>query len=103
MSRRKAKGRYWFGLWLGVFLLVATAVISRQKAALETASRLRQLRERRGALEAAKAELDRRIRVGSTAEALLPKVAKAGLILPADTSSTILVVDSGNSNRVLDR
>jgi hypothetical protein len=103
MSRRKAKGRYWFVLWLGVFLLVATAVIARQKAALETASRLRKLRETRGALEAAQAEFERRIRVASTAEALLPKVAKLGLGLPADTAATILVVDPETSRRSPDR
>lgn len=92
MARKKAKGRYWVAFWLGLFLLVAGAVIARQKAALDAAARLRKLRETRGALEAAQAELERRIRVSSTAEALLPRVARLGLVLPADTASTILVV-----------
>jgi len=92
MARRKGRGRYWVGFWLGFFLLVAGAVIARQKSALDTAARLRSLREFRGTLEASRAELERRIRVASTAEALLPKVSRIGLHLPADTASTILVV-----------
>jgi hypothetical protein len=92
MAKRRARGRYWVVFWLGFFLLVAGAVIARQKAALDTAARLRTLREARGALEAAQAELERRIRVASTAEALAPKVARIGLALPADTASTILVL-----------
>ncbi|MBM4188694.1 MAG: hypothetical protein FJ206_15425 [Gemmatimonadetes bacterium] len=96
---RKGRGRYWFALWLAVFLLVATAVIARQKSALETAARLRRIRETRGTLEASRAELERRIRVATTAEALLPKVARLGLGLPADTAGTILVLDPPEPSR----
>ena len=94
MSRRKrATGRYWVGFWLTLFLVVAGVVIARQKAAFDTSARLRKLRETRAALEANHAELERRIRIASTAEALLPKVAGLGLTLPPDTATTILVVD----------
>ncbi len=92
MARKKPKGRYWIAFWLGFFLVVAAAVVGRQKAALDTAARLRALRESRGVLEATQAELERRIRVSTTAEALLPRVARAGLHLPSDTATTILVV-----------
>jgi hypothetical protein len=95
MARRnKGRGRYWVAFWLGLFLLVAGVVIARQKAALDTAGQLRKLKERRGALEASQAELERRITVASTAEVLLPKVAKLGLTLPHDSMSTILVIGS---------
>lgn len=90
--RRKAKGRYWAAFWLALFLVVAGVVVARYKAALDTAGRLRQVREVRAALEAQEAELERRIRVGSTAEVLQPKVARLGLSLRSDTASTILVV-----------
>ncbi len=99
MARQRAKGRYWVAFWLAFFLLVAAAVIARQKTALDTAGRLRGLRETRGALEAAQAELERRIRVASTAEALVPKVARLGLVLPPDTAATILVVGRDSSPR----
>lgn len=99
MSRRKGRGRYWFGLGLVVFVLVATAVIARQKSALETAARLRRVRDSTGAFEAARAELERRIRVATTAEALLPKVARLGLVIPPDTAGTILVIDPPDSVR----
>jgi hypothetical protein len=75
-----------------VFLVVATAVVARQQAGFEAAATLRRLKESRGALEARQAELERRIRVASTAEAILPKVARLGLGLPHDTASTIIVV-----------
>lgn len=99
MSRRKGRGRYWFALGLAVFLLVATAVIARQKSALETAGRLRRLRDSTAALEASRAELERRIRVATTTEALLPKVARLGLVIPSDTAGTILVIDPPDSAR----
>ena len=99
MAKRKAKGRYWVAFWLGFFLVIAAAVVGRQKTALDTAGRLRALRESRGVLEATKAELERRIRVSSTAEALSPKVARSGLHLPPDTASTILVVGRDRSPR----
>jgi cell division protein FtsB len=99
MAKKRARGRYWVAFWLAFFLVVAAAVVRRQKAALDTAARLRTLRESRGVLEATQAELERRIRVASTAEALLQKVARSGLSLPADTATTILVVGRDRASR----
>ncbi|MBL8984869.1 MAG: hypothetical protein SFV24_19680 [Gemmatimonadales bacterium] len=90
--RRKGTGRYWVAFWLGTFLLVATAVVARQKAAFDTSGRLNRLRAERRSLESRRLELEQQIQVASSAQALLPKVARLGLSLPSDTSSTILVV-----------
>ena len=90
--KRKGTGRYWVAFWLGLFLVVATAVVARQKAALDSAGRLARLKSERRALESRQLELEQQIRVASTAEAHLPKVARMGLSLPLDTASTILVV-----------
>jgi hypothetical protein len=87
------KGRHWFLLGLGGFLAVATAVVARQQAGLEVAARLRGHRERHGALEARKAELERAIHAGSSAAVLLQKLERVGLELPRDTAFTILTVD----------
>lgn len=94
-SRRgsRLKGRHWLLVWLLGFLLVATAVLARQQAALATAARLRGLRERHAALEAARAGLERTIRARSSAAELLPRLAPTGLGLPADTAFTILTVE----------
>ncbi len=99
MVVKRAKGRYWIAFWLGLFLLVATVVVARQRLAYDTADRLRKLKESRAALEARRAELERRIRVGSTAQALGPKVQKAGLMLAPDTASTILSVGRAPNRR----
>jgi len=88
------KGRHWVVFWLALFLAVASAVMARQRAAYRVADQLRAARETRAALEARRAELERRIRVGSTAQALLPKVGRHGLGIAPDTASTILIVGS---------
>jgi len=96
----KPKGRHWVVFWLALFLGVATVVLARQRAAYRVADRLRVARETRGALEARRAELERRIRVGSTAEVLLPKVGRQGLGIAPDTANTILIVGSdGRTSR----
>src|SRR5687768_3582262 len=59
------KGRHWVLVWIGVFLLAAAAIIGRQTSAFEAARRLRELREQRTALEAQRADLERRIREAS--------------------------------------
>lgn len=88
----KPRGRHWVLFWLAVFLAVATAVVARQRAALDTAARVRRLRDTRAALEARRAELERVIRTRTTSAELLPKVQDLGLGLPADTALTILSV-----------
>ena len=91
---KKPKGRYWVVFWLAVFLVTASVVVSRQKSALDTAARLRTLRAERGALEARRADLDRRIRTASSLPGIQAKVGALGLRVPADSQSTLLKVVS---------
>src|SRR3954463_5728236 len=89
----RLKGRHWMILWLLIFLGGALAVVSRQTAAFRTARRLHDLREERSSLEARRAELERRIRVASSRQVLVP-VAERGLGLhqPADSEFVLFVV-----------
>jgi cell division protein FtsB len=80
------KGRHWVLLWLLIFLAGAVAVVARQTAALQTARRLHDLREERRNLEARRAELERRIRLASSRQVLVPLAKRAfGLHEPADS------------------
>ncbi|MDF3052727.1 MAG: hypothetical protein K0S19_832 [Geminicoccaceae bacterium] len=80
------KGRHWMLLWLLIFLGGAVAVVTRQTAALQTARRLEDLREERRSLEARRAELERRIRLASSREVLVPMAKRTfGLHEPADS------------------
>ncbi|HET7599392.1 MAG TPA: hypothetical protein VFK09_03835 [Gemmatimonadales bacterium] len=81
----RLKGRHWLVLWLVVFLLTAGAVVARQTAAFRAARRLRELRDQRTALEARRADLERRIREASGRQVLVPRAERElGLHLPAD-------------------
>ena len=97
----RIRGRTWLGLWLVVFLAVAVAVVARQRAALDAAAMLNELRERRQALEAERAEYERRIRLGSSRSVLVPRVeAKLKLRLPSDSEYvTLQVPAAGHLNR----
>jgi cell division protein FtsL len=89
----RLKGRHWVLLWLLVFLGGALLVVARQTAAFRTAQRLRDLREERSALEARRADLERRIRVASSRQVLVPIAKRAlGLHEPADSEFVLLVV-----------
>lgn len=90
----KLKGRHWLVLWLLVFLMIAAVVVSRQRSALLTAARLAELRERRIALEASRADLLRRIGRATSREVLVPKMERAGLHLPSDSENIRLSVDT---------
>lgn len=91
MARRsKGGGRYWLAFWLAVFFVVAAVVLLRQSASYAIAARLGKLKEAHGELEARQAVIRRRIEVASTAQTLLPKVARLGLSAPSDTSTTYL-------------
>jgi hypothetical protein len=82
----RLKGRHWVVLWLLVFLGGALAVVARQTAAFRTASRLHDLREERSNLEARKADLERRIRIASSRQVLVPRAERSlGLHEPADS------------------
>jgi cell division protein FtsB len=89
----RLKGRHWVLLWLLVFLGGALAVSARQTAAYRTARRLHDLREERGSLEARQAELERRIRLASSRQVLVPIAKRAlGLHEPADSEFVLFVV-----------
>ena len=68
----RLKGRHWVMLWLLIFLVRALVVVARQTAAFRTARRLHDLREERSSLEARRADLERRIRVGVSRQVLVP-------------------------------
>jgi cell division protein FtsL len=92
----RVKGRHWLLLWLLLFLLVAVAVVARQTAAFKVARRLRDLREQRSALEARRADLERRIREASGRQVLVPRAEHdLGLHLPADNEFILFPVPSG--------
>jgi hypothetical protein len=89
----RLKGRHWMILWLLIFLGGALAVVARQTAALRTARRLHDLREERGSLEARRAELERRIRIASSRQVLVPVAERfLGLHEPADSEFVLFVV-----------
>ena len=80
-------------LWLLIFLGGALAVVARQTAAFRTARRLHDLREERSGLEARRAELERRIRIASSREVLVPAAKRSlGLHEPADSEFVLFVV-----------
>lgn len=84
----KVRGRFWLGLWLLFFLAVALAIVARQRSALATAAELNRLRDRRHALEAVRAEYERRIREGSSRSVLVPKAeARLDLHMPSDSQN----------------
>ncbi len=80
-------------LWLLIFLGGALAVVARQTAALRTARRLHDLREERSSLEARRGELERRIRLASSRQILVPLAERSlGLHQPADSEFVLFVV-----------
>jgi hypothetical protein len=85
-------------LWLLVFLAVLVAITTRQTAGFRTARRLHDLREERLALEARRADLERRIRIGSSRQVLVPIVERAlGLHEPADSEFVLFALPSSGS------
>jgi hypothetical protein len=82
------KGRHWLGLWFLGFLIVAAIVVERQASARAIALRLGQLRSERTTLEAARAELERRIHVASSRQVLIPRAERLGLRRP-DSAFTL--------------
>lgn len=95
------KGRHWLFLWLLIFLGGAVAVVTRQTAALRTARRLHDLREERSSLEARRAELERRIRVASSRQVLVPMAKRTfGLHEPADSEFVLFLIPAAPSESV---
>jgi cell division protein FtsB len=89
----RIKGRHWVLLWLLIFLGGALIVVARQTVAFRTARQLHDLREERSNLEARRAELERRIRVASSRQVLVPIAKRAlGLHEPADSEFVLFAV-----------
>jgi hypothetical protein len=87
-------------VWLLLFLCALLAVAARQSAGFDTARRVRDLREERLALEARRGELQRRIRVASSRQVLIPIAERAlGLHQPADSEFTLFVLPQRTSGR----
>lgn len=94
----RLKGRHWVMLWLALFLLVATAVVARQSAAYRLSRELIQLRAERAALEARRAELETRIRAGSSRLVLLERARRAGLHIASDSEITLFQLPAGGES-----
>lgn len=89
----RIKGRHWVLLWLLIFLGGALIVVARQTVAFRTARQLHDLREERTNLEARRADLERRIRVASSRQVLVPIAQRAlGLHEPADSEFVLFAV-----------
>jgi hypothetical protein len=88
----RVKGRHWLMLWLLIFLCALLAITTRQTAGFRTARRLRDLREQRLALEAQRGDLERRIRMGSSRQVLVPAARVLGLHEPADSELVLFAV-----------
>lgn len=89
----RLKGRHWVLLWLVIFLGSALVVVARQTAAFRTARRLHDLREERSSLEARRADLERRIRLASSRQILVPIAQRLlGLHEPADSEFVLFAV-----------
>ena len=88
----RLRGRHWVLLWLLVFLAGALVIVGRQTSAFRTARQLRDLREERGSLEARRAELERRIRLASSRQVLVPVAQSLGLHEPADSEFVLFPV-----------
>jgi hypothetical protein len=93
----RLRGRHWVLLWLLVFLGGALVVVGRQTAAFRTARRLHDLREERGTLEARRGELERRIRLGSSREVLVPVARRLGLHEPGDSEFVLFAIPAPTS------
>ena len=91
----KFRGRFWVILWLTIFLVVAVMVQARQAAAIATASRVSELREKRVALEAERAALERQIRLATSRKTLGARAEALGLHFPEDSEFFYLDLGSG--------
>jgi hypothetical protein len=95
----RLKGRHWLMLWLLIFLCALLAITTRQAAGFRTARRLRDLREQRLSLEAQRGDLERRIRMGSSRQVLVPTARALGLHEPVDSEFILFAVPRSESGR----
>lgn len=81
-------------LWLLLFLLVATLVVTRQRAALLTSRTLLTLQDSTRRLEAARADLEAKIQRATSLEVLVPKMERAGMHRPSDSEQRFVAIDT---------
>lgn len=94
----RLKGRHWVLLWLLIFLGGALVVVARQTAGFRSARRLRDLREERSSLESRRADLERRIRLASSRQVLVPIAQRLlGLHEPADSEFVLFAVPAASA------
>jgi hypothetical protein len=94
------RGRHWMVIWLLIFLCVLLAITTRQTAGFRTARRLRELREERLALEARRADLERRIRVASSRQVLVPVAERLlGLHEPSDSEFVLFALPAADPGK----
>ena len=87
-------------IWLLIFLCVLVAITTRQTAGFRTARRVRELREERLALEARRADLERRIRVASSRQVLVPVAERLlGLHEPGDSEFVLFAFPTSGSGK----
>jgi hypothetical protein len=89
------KGRHLVLLWLLVFLAVAAVVNARQARAYALARRLSEVTNRRDALEAEAAELQRRIQQASSRPVLGRRAEALGFHAPDDHEFELLPLPTG--------
>jgi hypothetical protein len=84
------RGRFWLLLWLGFVLGVLAWVNARQTASVMLARALQDVRAERGAAEAERAALQRRLREAGSRWELIPRAEALGLRAPADSEIVTL-------------
>ena len=84
------RGRFWLLLWLGFVLGVLAWVNARQTASVMLARTLQDVRAERGAAEAERAALQRRLREAGSRWELIPRAEALGLRAPADSEIVTL-------------
>ncbi len=87
-------------VWLLVFLCVMVAITTRQTAGFRTARHVRELREERLSLEARRADLERRIRLASSRQVLVPVAERVlGLHEPGDSEFVLFAVPTAGPGK----
>jgi hypothetical protein len=84
------RGRFWLLLWLGFVLGVLAWVNARQTASVVLARTLQDVRAERGAAEAGRAALQRRLREAGSRGELIPRAEALGLREAADSEIVTL-------------
>jgi hypothetical protein len=87
-------------VWLLVFFCVLVAITARQTAGFRTARLVRELREERLSLEARRADLERRIRLASSRQVLIPVAERLlGLHEPGDSEFVLFALPAGGQGK----